>query len=499
MTDIAARLLRRARSGFLALLLIAPAVVWLVGGPVAPFEARRQAPPPTALAAVGPDPAGREQLSDALLERSAVKREAIRLRNRVLWRVFGFADTDVVVSGAAGWLFYKPQFERWACERAERLDQGFERLLLLADLAAAAEIDFTAVIAPNKASVQPNAMGGRAALYTECYYERERVLRALAEAAPQGRIIDHARLFNFWTGDREPYRRLDSHWEPDAGTLGLNQLIAEAPFEIGAPAPTEPLTEVQEEADLANRLLLFTEPERVFYTPLETRSRPAGGPRRVTFLHDSFYARISDQADTFLPASSRLDLRYATPDQVQAELSDADAVIYQRVERHLADTLLDRRRFDWGSPFGDWMFAQVETRAQQRCDWSRALDLMSPQNAPRIRKMGMTIAPGGFATSDAGNPRLHISPPEAWRGAPICLRVRIETEEPESTWLFFSGAFLREGYTGGRSIRWPTTRGETTLIMPDRDPSRPFRFDPVRNARSFRFERLEIAPISAAD
>lgn len=84
---------------------------------------------------------GRTQFGDALFERSAAMKLAVRLQNFVALRVIGFVDTRLVLSGKGEWLFYRPDFLDGACMDMDKAVVQFRQLAVLMDLARASGLD----------------------------------------------------------------------------------------------------------------------------------------------------------------------------------------------------------------------------------------------------------------------------------------------------------------------------------------------------------------------
>ncbi len=98
----------------------------------------------------------RDQFGDALLERSSAMKLAVKLQNFVTFRVIGFVDTRLVLSGKDGWLFYRPDFLDGACMDLDKAVVQFRQLAVLMDLARASGLDMRLSLSPNKATIYPD-------------------------------------------------------------------------------------------------------------------------------------------------------------------------------------------------------------------------------------------------------------------------------------------------------------------------------------------------------
>ncbi|MAG33885.1 MAG: hypothetical protein CL908_23640, partial [Deltaproteobacteria bacterium] len=328
------RSLQLASIGSLALFLLLPAAVYLASGSADGFVHGKSQPEwPTLQALIAPDPEGRAQLAEALLDRLALRREAIRLRNRITWRGLAYIDTDLVVSGADGWLFYKPALRAWDCEHHAVLDRGLHRLHLLLDLTEVNDVPLVIAIAPNKASIHRGAMTGRAAHYGRCYFDYEARFRSVLESHDAPRVIDHARVLDPLQHREETYLRTDTHWNRKYAYQAIAQLAAEVG--IGHPSESDPEIILEDKVtDLGNQILLMESPEP---NPTVVLSRPPSGAQtgvdapHIMIIHDSFYQEASEYLAAMIPNATLSNINYR--EFRNQSLDDVDVLVLASAER----------------------------------------------------------------------------------------------------------------------------------------------------------------------
>jgi len=320
----------------------APLLALVLLGAVAPYGQRAHPDFPAFRALVNSKYGAFDQLGRALLDRSAVTKEAIRLKYRLNYDVSRYVDTDLVVSGRGDWLFYKDDFsKKFVCLDEARMARNLAQVDVMTDLASAAGLRMFVSISPDKASVYPEYLHPLARRYWECKNQAAPLLRRLiATHAP--RIIDHgAPLFaeKARTNATNLFWHQDTHWSPLGAALARRQL-----YEAVLGAPAEPVPPPQltgeiraRETDMGNLMLLLpnTEQYEAVDAGVEEQlsaiyaARPAVN---TVLVADSFYtvARFNDPA--VFPGLKEFHID-KSDDALFAAVTNADHLIVNSVER----------------------------------------------------------------------------------------------------------------------------------------------------------------------
>src|SRR5262249_2305458 len=130
-----------------------------------------------------------DSLGHAMLERSIATRTAIWLKNNFDYKVLHQVDTELIVSGRDGWLFYKREFWDGQCLKAHKLRALLARIDVMTDMAKAAGLDFIVSVSPDKSWVYPEKLAPQYHRYWKCKATSSALWRRLARTeAP--RLID---------------------------------------------------------------------------------------------------------------------------------------------------------------------------------------------------------------------------------------------------------------------------------------------------------------------
>lgn len=414
-----------------AAFVLAPGATLLLSGPAAPYvHGREPTPWPSLRDVVAARPDGRTRLADALLDRLALRREAIRARHVFTFRGLDYADTERVVSGAPGWLFYKPAFEAWTCEEHPRLDHGLRRLMLLTELAEANDLPLVVAIAPNKASIHPERATGRAALYAECHARYAARFRAAVDRIDSPHLVDHARTLRSAAREGDAYHPTDTHWTLVEAYRALETLSGATGW-YGAPGAPPTLELESKSTDLGDQILLLAEE-----APAPVARPPADGPtpldptRRVLLVHDSFYEEAARYLPFFLPGAERVNVN--RPAFRSVDYHGFDALVIESVEREVLRRLRSHAHFSWFSPAGQWVQARM-AEAASRCDGSAAIDLLDGPDAAPVYE-DLVRGPDGSLEATGDAPKLWVDLPRAPDGRAVCLALEIAVDEaPRAT------------------------------------------------------------------
>lgn len=483
--------------------LVAPIGLLALQGPAAPYVyGRSQEAWPGLPDLFAAKSEGRERFATALLDRLVIRRELIRLRNAATWSMLGSIDREKVVSGAPGWLFYKPAFESWACGRHGRLDHGLHRLALLLELAEDHEIPIVFANAPNKASVERAKVTERAALYAECYFAYEARARSRFAELASPRFVDHFEALASQAIANEVYLPTDTHWNRRAGHSALVQLVDRtglAPLAAGDPAPNT----TRKITDLGNQILMVGAPlTNPSYTPASVASDAP--PRRIIAIHDSFYQEVPDLLDAMIPGVLRVNVNF--PEFRSIDFDAAEHVVIESAERAFLSRLLDHGFFGWHSRVGQWIQGRM-TQETERCDWLARESLLDETDSHDL-----VLEHDGAIAATGPSPRLYAKLPETGNRR-TCLVLEMRSDAPvhprRVARLFLDARSARIAETDrvfefvhGRTIelRYGRRRDGSSIdrlafIVPETAAGRRIRIDLQELPSDARLERLATAPL----
>ena len=291
----------------------------------------------------------RDQLGDALLERSAAMKLAVKLQNFVTFRVIGFVDTRLVLSGKDGWLFYRPDFLDGGCMDMDKAVVQFRQLAVLMDLARASGLDMRIALSPNKSTIYPDKLSPLARGIWRCHASNvSEFRRILAHEVPDG-VIDHAKAL-LEERARNPgtllYYSRDTHWTPYGGAIALRQLLQAVYPDLAIPPPQPSDRTITKTMGLTSPLLWPVEDQADDVAPLPQELRDGLNRRsariRTFIAHDSFYDWIASQVREAFP-NAAIIRGGRDRDWVAAEIAAADRLIINMVERDLVRAIRDGR------------------------------------------------------------------------------------------------------------------------------------------------------------
>ncbi|MGX9084174.1 alginate O-acetyltransferase AlgX-related protein [Mesorhizobium sp. 98Argb] len=233
----------------------------------------------------------RNDVARRLVSNSPVGMDAIRAKNALDFKVFGFVNTSQVISGADGWLFYKPGFQNGACMSGHDIGVMLAHVEALRTIAKGIGIDFRMSVSPDKEVVYPEKLGPAAEAAAGCKILSSRMWRRIAKTSKSS-IIDHFDVMGHDTTDDLLYYRTDTHWNE----LGKLKAVGQLVFTLtGRKVDGQILSssQVMHATDMPNRLMRidYKEAEGV-YDDYVSRTFPDDSDQRIAdafILHDSFY------------------------------------------------------------------------------------------------------------------------------------------------------------------------------------------------------------------
>jgi len=499
------KLIHVLKISIVLLALVALGLIFVLTGPVTGFEQKIQTDFPRPGAVLLPEPKHREQLADAIFERSAAKRWSIQFMNALHLYVFGFIDTDRAISGSDQWLFYKPQFEVWDCDRHEILKKKLDRFSLLVDLVTASEIPLVFAHAPNKASIERDRLGGRTSRYLDCYFRFEQRFAAVVSGLSPRHFVDHYRVLAHAPGEKPTYLKFDTHWTREHGVKAMNQLFESWPGRLGIPL-YEPKTKNAPAITGTLTKILLLEHEQLVPVPVPVKPsaeeiKSAILASNVLFIHDSFYGLILPYLARRSPNARFLLSGSDIGTQAQENLDQADIVVVEMVQRHFLDSVWADSRLGWGGIFAEWLLEEMAASTQQ-CNWDKATDLLSGRPDGRVTMKDVVITGENFRMKGSGKSRVLFQIPDDLAEGRVCLRLQLEVTDQSKLKLFFSppGATGQwPGYTDALMVSKNLSNGNNilALVFPEAFRGRWIRLDPIDYDGKFNIHTLDTAPFGS--
>lgn len=485
--------------GLLTALLFVPVLMLLATGPAPPYGQRPATDFPGFVKFWKSDKA-RQQLATAAVERLVARKHAIAFRNALLYRA-GLIDDDRIVSGRDGWLFYKPQFDLYACGKDALFDDKVERMLMTAAIARLSGRDFTFAIAPNKATILPGQMSARTLLYARCYRQRRDRFAQLLAASGETAIIDHTRALEGYAGDkRSLYFATDTHWTEFGGSFALRDLVVRARAgsgDDGSLYDPKPIAGKLVNPDLRHGMLLIHEQERDVVADRldEYLARYGAIPGRTVVIHDSFYARIGP---SLAKLYADVKLLHVTRDaaKVADTLPGAERIVVSGVERSMLNRFYNGPH-DWTSALGLDVLKGNRAAAGQ-CVYGPDLARQANASPPVLTVRNATSTGDGAFKATTSDPMLLIALPELESRSPqVCLSATLHVPKAGKLAVYPErrrGSPREAIYSNGWSVEiaLEAGRNDIALIVPNQPGAATLRLDPVSSVSDFRLEALAI-------
>lgn len=420
---------------------------------------------------VTPDDKYRNDVARRLVTNSPVGMDAIRTKNTLDFKVFGFVNTAQVISGERGWLFYKPGFRDGECLSDRDIGVGLARIEAMRTLAGAVGIDFRVSVSPDKEVVYPEKLGPAAEAAAGCKIRTSRRWRELA-AASGSSVIDHLDAMGHNYTDDLLYLRTDTHWNELGKILSISQ-IAKAYLGKELKAPAVASSEARRNTDMTKNLLRvsYEEEFKIYKDFAAGELGKISGDRlpSALVLHDSFYASAKPLLEGIFVKPIFLSYGAADFDaQVKAEFAKRPAhVLANSVERELFPRVLGRE-ISWARGVGAAIL-DVNSSAARECAVSDAArDSLTMKNMTELKA-------GDF---DAGiDPQIYIMLPS--QGRP-CVRVSYETSVKQRGSVFLP-IQNNSAYLEGFSLTFTDAPGprDFGIILPEDFKGTVLRIDPI--------------------
>ena len=326
-----------------AAVVAAPLTALAIGGPVLPYGQKPLPEFPTFRAIVQGKSGALDKFGEAVLDRSSVMEAAIKVRNFAAYTA-NVTDTDRIIFGRDGWLFYK---EELSCLDRKRLSTALDQVEAMIEAAKAGGIELIVSVSPDKGSIYPEKMHPLAKPYWACKLQDNRIWREALAQHPN--ILDHAAPI-LADKEREPRAKLyfetDTHWTTLGASWAFRQLIGAASHHKDIQLPDPRLTgeTAARPTDMANQMLLLPGQESYDKIDMATEAglaQLAGVPKRKTvIIHDSFYHVLGESFVPNFPGVTAFHLE-SDIDKYPAAIAGAERVIVNSIERAFVSRVLD--------------------------------------------------------------------------------------------------------------------------------------------------------------
>lgn len=420
-----------------------------------------------------PDDKYRNDVARRLVTNSPVGMDAIRTKNTLDFKVFGFVNTAQVISGERGWLFYKLGFKDGKCLSDRDIGVGLARIEAMRSIAGAVGIDFRVSVSPDKEVVYPERLGPAAEAAAGCKIRSSRRWRELAEASGSS-VIDHLKVLGHSYTDDLLYLRTDTHWNELGKILSISQ-IAKVYLGIDLKAPPVPSGNALRNTDMTKNLLRvsYDEDFKIYEGFSKDELGNISGDRlpSALIMHDSFYNSAKPLLEGIFVKPKFLPFG-ATDAQVKAAFAERPAhILVNSVERELFPRVLGRE-ISWTRGIGAAIL-DVNANAARECATSDAAkDSVTLKNMNELRA-------GDF---EAGiDPQIYVKLPN--QGRP-CVRISFDTTVKQSGYALvpiLNAANQYSAYFEGSVITLSDAPGsrDFAIILPEDFRGTVLRIDPI--------------------
>jgi hypothetical protein len=325
---------------------------------------------------IGPSDEYRRSLIKKVLTDTPAGMLAVEAKSALDYRVFGFVDTDQVVSGKGEWLFYKPEFDGGVCITEAKIAQAVDTAEVLRTVAEGAGIEFAISVSPDKSAVEPERLGRRARAEAGCKLASAEDWRRIAHEEGSD-IIDHRAAMRAANLHTDLYLATDTHWNELGAATAIRQLAMKwLGVDPGLPRPEEGMPSAVD-TDLRTSMLKLPIKETTTKYPAywqgRFRSSIKNGIRGAVILHDSFYMRAINSFRLLFPDGAFFSLNHPEPEKLrQAIAARPHYFLINSVERRFFPRIL-AENYSWNSPVGFGLLDANRTVAKA-CIYEQPVD-----------------------------------------------------------------------------------------------------------------------------
>lgn len=302
--------INRMTSLILVVFMTAPIIAIVIFGPAKPYGHKPFSMLPKFSKLLSNSDNNRTKFIAAIIERSPIRRYALKSYYQFQYDFIRYVDTPRIVSGKDDWLYYKGQFLGGKCLPDRTFSIALHRIDMIQALAERAGLKVRFSVSPDKYSVYPEFVHPKAVGYVGCRGKNGERWRALAhELAPE--LVEHTSSLRLEKAARSTqdeasllYYRTDTHWNTTVAPIIVDD-IATA---FGAKTNKLPTLSVvlggkDSRTDLRNKMLLLDKLERVPARTMRLHQAPQH-LSNILILHDSFYRKLKKQLTKALPGAS---------------------------------------------------------------------------------------------------------------------------------------------------------------------------------------------------
>lgn len=423
---------------------------------------------------VAPDDHYRDDVARRLVTNSSVGMNAIRAKNSLDFKVFGFVNTSDVISGEDGWLFYKPGFANGDCLPDRSIGVALGRTEAMRAIASAIGIDYRLSVSPDKEVVYPEKLGPAAEAAAGCKIPSSRKWRQIA-AASGSSIIDHLKVMDHDVVDELLYFKTDTHWNELGKIKSFRQLVRELVGREVSPDIISNISEMYATDTPKNLLRISHEEEKKIYSEYIDRNFPSDSQNKIAdaiIIHDSFYGVSRELLHRIFLNPAQLT--YGMP-EIGRRFRDLLAknpklVLANTVERSLMHRV--GGDLSWTGAVGKG-FLEANSSLARTCSVADVAD-----DHLTLKNLD---SQGGRDFSTGSDPQIYIK--LADHGRP-CVRISFETpvKQPSFFFLPIRDTVNQNGpYFEGFSIPLTDTPGarEFWLLLPEEFAGTRLRMDPI--------------------
>ncbi len=484
---------QRFVAGIFAALLLLPTLAILVTGPLKELGNQRLGPLKTSFDRLRAAPRKEvTRLASGFLNRSPMRLWALRWKNRFDADLMGYIDTEDVVSGVDGWLYYKPQFWGGRCVPEGEYLRALNRARVLSELMAAADRRLLIAIAPDKFAVHPEYRHPRAAWYHHCKQRSSDLWRRLAAERLPGLIDHRVPMMEPPYADDRKYWDAGTHWNQLGAALAFQQLLQRLgggvelePSDVGLANPEIRSPDMAGKMLLLNRTSTGPSVSADWIASLQRSIQGVGASPLV--VHDSFYEMYPWIAEA-LPSGAMINISRFPGDLLSRIRDHSGPIVLSLVERSML------HRFNEGvfSPRARVYRGIREinsTFARRHCVFDRAIEIGEADSN------GVSRTPGaGNYVALSAAPSFIIRVPDEYSGR-VCLRISVTTGNATHARLYSSTAAAGAAsgtFEDGSEIYWDVGEGNDTFTTVIERPSDGMlRLEPVAFSGEFSL-RLEL-------
>lgn len=421
-----------------------------------------------------PDDGYRDDVARRLVNNSPVGMDAISAKNSLDFKVFGFVNTDQVISGEDGWLFYKPGFQNGTCLSDRDIGVMLGRIEAMRTIALAAGIDYRVSVSPDKEVVYPERLGIAAEAAAGCKIRSSRKWREAAKISGSS-VIDHLEVMDHDVVDDLLYFKTDTHWNELGKIKAFGQLVREfMGREVsGKVAPSD---KISHHTDIPKRILkFFQEEEKNIYDDYITQNydiRSADKIANTIIIHDSFYGISSELIQRIFLNPKLVNFRDPNRGQriYNSFENNPQRVLVNTVERSLKPRI--EKDLSWTGALGK-AFIAANAKAARKCPMSDAAkDSLTLKN--------ISEQPGGNFAAGV-DPQIYVKLPDDGRP---CVRISFDTTVKQPTFIHLPirNPVNQNGpYFEGFSVTLTDSPGQRDIwvVLPEEFSGTTLRIDPI--------------------